>query len=280
LAPNAVSPQVFDMALAIQAQKKLILWSQSIGPLEFSSTKDADFIRSLLVNAAAICTRDKVSVSELEGLGGVFRVHETLESVIGLTPLDREHIPPEERSSVLGISIYTTKKRSEDAHKKYVHTMAALVDHAVRCGLTPKFFPMALKGSGADDRPTIHQIISRSQFGDKSLVVDQDLPTLAHMREISKCKAFVGHKTHSIVFSLVSATPVLAIAYHQKACDFMSQFGLSDYCLADVDLTQERVVDLLEEVLANLEDISNTERDNASDYATRVRSDFASILQI
>jgi len=280
LSPNAVSPQVFDMALAIQARKKLILWSQSIGPLEFNSPKDADFIRNILINTHAVYIRDQASVSELEKLGGVFRVYETLESVIGLTPSHRDHIPLEERASILGISVYTTKKRSKDAHKKYVGTMAALVDHAVRCGLTPKFFPMALKGTSADDRPTIRQIIAASQLGHESLVVDQDLPTLAHIREVAKCKAFVGHKTHSIIFSLVSATPILAIAYHQKACDFMSQFNLLDYCLADSDLTQVTAIDLLEKVLANLETISSTERENALNYAMRVRSDFASMLQI
>lgn len=279
LAANAVSPQVFDMALALQKQKQLVLWSQSIGPLTFTTASDAAFVRDILSRSRAIYARDTASLTTLTDFGGSFHLHRTLESVVGLTPLDRDYTPPEQRPPFLGISIYTVKKRSDDALQSYIRTMAAVVDHAVSRGLTPKFFPMALKGTAADDRPTIHKIIAAADHGQHCHVVDQDLRTMDHIREVANCRAFVGHKTHSIIFALISATPVVAIAYHQKSCDFMEQFLVKEFCIADTELTPDNAQNTLDNVLRQLTDISGTERIKALEYAAQVRTDFARMLK-
>ena len=66
-------------------------------------------------------------------------------------------------------------------------------------------------------------------------VLDADLGTGEHLLRVSNCRLFIGHKTHSIVFSLTVGTPVLGISFHPKTMDFMRLFDVADNCVAETD---------------------------------------------
>jgi polysaccharide pyruvyl transferase WcaK-like protein len=90
---------------------------------------------------------------------------------------------------------------------------------------------------------------------------------------------FVGHKTHSQIFSLVAATPLLAIAYHKKTEDFMTQFGLEKYCIADSQLSAEKLIQLFDEVNNNLDIINRKAEEMGSKMCTQVKEDFARMIE-
>ena len=89
---------------------------------------------------------------------------------------------------------------------------------------------------------------------------------------------FVGHKTHSVVFSLVAATPLLAIAYHQKTTDFMAQYGLSDFCIDEEEITEQRLVEIFDRMQPQLEDISQKQMKHSQERCQQVINDFSEMI--
>lgn len=280
LEPDAVSPQLFDMALTLVAGKKLALWSQTIGPLAFAKPKNRRLVKSILAQAAWVCLRDTQSLGELRKLNvGTERVRQSFESVIGLNDAVGPHRPPTQRDAVVGISVYGTQPRSPSQHAHYVRSLAEIVDHSVAKGYVVRFFPMQIKGSRGDDRPLIHEIVSSARRGDKCFVEEDDLPPLAHIRRVADCRLFIGHKTHSIIFALTSGTPVIAIAYHSKAADFMMQYELSELCIRDDDLSGDSLIAAFERASRDLDGIAWREFERSREMSETVRRDFRDMVK-
>ena len=72
----------------------------------------------------------------------------------------------------------------------------------------------------------IRSILEDVRFPQRCTVLDSDLDLAEHFAEVARCRAFVGHKTHSVLIALTVGTPVLALAYHPKTADFMKQYDL------------------------------------------------------
>lgn len=279
LAPDAVSPQLFDMGIALLVADKLALWSQSIGPLDFTDRKNEDFVRAILHRACWISVRDEQSLHELRQMGVQHeRMRRTFESVIGMHGAVGPYVPPSSRQPILGIAVYTVKKRSQGEHRAYVGSLAEFVRHAAVKGYRPHFFPMQVKGHPADDRPVIRDIVRATGIGSRCLVHEKDAGFLDHLTEIARCRVFLGHKTHSIVFALTTATPVLAVAYHPKASDFMTNYGLARYCIPDDVLSAKRLISAFDDVCRNLDEIGRTQHEKSRAFAESVRSHFAEML--
>ena len=279
LARDAISGQLYDMALSILMDRKLILWSQSIGPLDFVSKRNEVFVTELLRRTDGIYVRDSQSIQELKELGvDGGKVHETYESVIGLSDYFDEYILPAKRDKIFGVAIYGAKQRSELEHNAYVKHITAVIDYAIDSGFIVRMFPMELKHSGSDDRYVINDIVKAVKQPIKCEVIDNDLDTISHLKEIAKCQIFMGHKTHSVIFALTVGTPLIALAYHVKTNDFMKQYGLEEYCVADSDITRERLIAKFKILLSNLDALGKSEYQKSAEFGRRVRNDFANLL--
>jgi polysaccharide pyruvyl transferase WcaK-like protein len=273
IAADAVYAQTFDMAVALMLNKPLVLWSQSIGPFVFKSQLNKAMVQKILVQADRIYIRNTESADQIRLLGiSMDHVTETYESVFGLYDIVENRTMPSQRAAVLGISIYAANRRTLGDYRYYVDQMSILVRHAISCGYKVRFYPMELSGA---DRKCINDIIE--QAGDCEVM--NFPPTPDHLNSIAACKMFVGHKTHSVIFSLVAQTPLLAIAYHKKTQDFLAQFRLSDYCVEDKkDFTGSKLIELFDKINANLDTISMIEQECASKICSQVQNEFKSML--
>lgn len=276
-APEGVGPQWFDIAVAILCGKPLVIWSQSIGPFAFRSQRNREMVRAMLSAAKQIFIRDSASRREVEALGvPPTRLSQTHESVFGLFDVVATRAKPTCRPATLGISVYATNRRTKAAFGEYVRCLSALVNHAIDVGYEKiRFFPMELELA---DRPCIESVISRTLRRDCCEIVEGFPGTVEHLNAIAECRMFVGHKTHSVVFALTAGTPVLALAYHKKTEDFMSQFGLTEYCIPDSELNEGRVLKVFESINANLDAISAQEVRVGAELARQVREDFARLF--
>jgi polysaccharide pyruvyl transferase CsaB len=68
---------------------------------------------------------------------------------------------------------------------------------------------------------------------------------------ISRAKAVVGMRLHSLIFSVLTETPFLALSYSSKITAFLSDLELSDYCLKWEDVTLEDLKKRFEALTAN-----------------------------
>jgi polysaccharide pyruvyl transferase WcaK-like protein len=275
-----ISPNTFDMLLCTTADKPLILWAQSIGPFHYVDPRDIEIVRTILTKARTVVLREPNSRKVLLELGVAdTNVIESYDSVFGLNDVIADYVPPSKRENAAGISIYSGKRLSPQDYDKYVGSLAALVDHFSRSGLKVWFFPMELKGSISDDRHVIADIVHRSRISGDQYIIEPDMDTLSHMQHVARCKIFVGHKTHSVIFSLTTGTPILAIAYHPKTVGFMKQYDLSEFCVDDTRLTEQVLLSKADALFCTLDDVGRQEFGTSRRIGAAVRTHFSQVLE-
>ena len=234
-------------------------------------------IQKILSGAGQIFIRDEASAEEIRKVAvSLEHVSATRESVFGLYDVVTSRTAPSDRPHVMGVSVWTGNKQNPEAWAKYIRCFGALVDHAIEAGYKVRFFPMEMQGS---DRPCIEDVINSVNRKESCEIVEGFPGTIEHINAIAQCRVFAGHKTHSQIFSLVAATPLLAVAYHRKTEDFMAQFGLEKYCIVDTQLSAEKLIKIFDEINDNLDAISQTEQETASKMYAQVSEDFAKMIK-
>lgn len=267
----------FDMTVALLNKKPLLFWSQTIGPLEFKNSHNKAFVQKILKSAFRIAVRDEGSVSVLNDVNvSTDKVSKTRDSVFGLFDIVKNQQKPSERENILGISVYMVQKRSAEQRENYEAALSRLIDHATNRGCKVRFFPMQTTHS---DVPCIKGIIKRCRNKDAVSIIDWCPETPEHIKMISECKLFVGHKTHSVVYALAVGTPVIAIAYHKKTREFMEQFGLQEYCISDEKLDGGKLVELFDKAASCLDEISARQLEHACRTGRRVQDDFGALIE-
>jgi polysaccharide pyruvyl transferase WcaK-like protein len=282
LSRDLISPISFDSIIAIGCRKKMILWSQSIGPFFFYKKRNEKMIKQIIRNQVFIYLRENSSINELKQL----LAHEhlptfkrTFESVITLNCLIDDYIKPSKREKIVGISIYSTKHRNSTEYIKYIETLSSIVDHVAENGYSIQFFPMEMKDTEPDDRPMIKDIIKHCNKKEQCIIVDQDLETKEHLLEVSRCQLFIGHKTHSIIFSLTSGTPIIGISYHPKTNQFMREYDLMEYVINDDMLTKAVLIEKCDSLIEKLDVIGEKIFFKSKEYNKSIVSDLFSILK-
>lgn len=279
LQPDVVGHQTFSMAMVVLASKKLYLWSQTIGAFNFKKEINRQLIKKILEHSSRIYIRDEESVKHISGfLTDKSKLYKTYDSVFGLKKISEHQsiIPPSKREPVLGISVYTGISGREVEYPQYIRSLAELIKHAVEKGYRVECFPMHLNDKR--EQKYFDDIISLSGCQKRCEIVDEHIDTIKHLQELAKCQIFVGHKTHSIIFALTTATPLIAIAYHAKAMDFMKQAGLEGYGFMESETTPEKLIYLFEKVKSNLDNIYAIERENSEKICTKVKNDFVELI--
>ena len=275
---DAASPQIFDMAAALLYKKPLLLWSQSIGPFKFKSHKSWLMVQKILSSAARIFIRDEDSAEKIKKMRvSLEHVSKTYESVFGLCDIVKSRTKPSERPLVMGVSVYVhTRANRPKEYKKNTYCFASLINHATQAGYKVRFFPMELQGT---DRDFIEAVINKVNKEENCEIVEDFPGTSDHINAISQCRLFVGHKTHSQIFSLVAATPLLAIAYHKKTEDFMVQYGLEEYCITDAQISAEKLIELFDKINDNLDAINQKQEMTCTKMCEQVKEDFARTIE-
>lgn len=276
--PDAVTPQIFDMAAALLYGKPLVLWSQSVGPFSFKLPKNKLMVQKILSGAGQIFIRDETSADQIKKMGvSLKHVSKTRESVFGLCDIVKSRIMLSERPPVMGVAVYVhTRANQIKEHEEHPRYFASLIDHAIEAGYKVCFFPMELQGT---DRACIEAVMNSVEKKENCKIVEGFPGTSDHINAVAQCRIFVGHKTHSQIFSLVAATPLLAIAYHKKTEDFMAQFGLEEYCFADAQLSAEKLIEIFDKIDNNLDSINEKEQEVGSKMCVQVKHDFADMIK-
>lgn len=244
---NALFDVTYDIGLISLYAKRYILWSQTIGPLEFSDPVAKDFFGRVLNGAEAVFIRDANSKTCLESLyPELTNVKTSYDSVFGFGSLEK--LPFEKREKKVGISIFNGLKKAFDTFD----AIAAMLDCLAEKGYAIEFFRMEHNDKEQQD---IQAVIDKMKVKADVRVFPFKTSTLEHLQELEKCAMYIGYKTHSVIMSLTTATPLLGICYHRKTRDFMADYGLEQYAIDDEALTAEKGIALAEAVQRNAAEI-------------------------
>lgn len=276
LSRDLVSGINFDAMIA-SANKKLICFSQSFGQFNFYNERNKKLTQRIL-SKSFLMPREEESHRELRNfLGQDIKMAPTYESVLSLSRV-LQYLPISHRDDAVGIAIYCTQARSIEQKETYQKSIADLCNHAISKGYKVRFFPMEMKGSLPDDRPFIQEIVSHVTHPEQCYVYDKDMETLAHIQEVSRCKVFVGHKTHSTIFALASGTPLIAIAYHPKTEEFLHQFGMSENVIDDKHLTTSWLCERFDDMMEKLDVYSQQQYAQSVSMTQQIEKDLKSVI--
>lgn len=279
LSRDLVSSINYDAMSVLSLEKPLVCFSQSFGHFEFHNPRNKQLTSKILKNCKMLLPREPKSAEELKAIGvPTNQIKETYESVITLNRLITEYVMPTKREKRIGIAIYATQKREKPVHDNYIKTFVDACNHIISLGYKVYFFPMELKGTGPDDRYLIKEITDKIDNPLMCQVYDEDMTTEHHIKEVVRCQLFIGHKTHSTIFSMATGTPLVGIAYHVKTREFMRQFGCEAYCIDDEKLNPTSLISTFDALLNNVDCVGIKLFDKAKEMSEIIAEDMKKVL--
>ena len=265
---NALFPITYEIGLVSLFSKKYILWSQTIGPLEFSDNAAKDFFGKVLKNAAAVYIRDNNSLDCLDGLyGNLDNIKKSYDSVFGFGNV--KYCDYDKREKKVGISIFNGLKKAFNTFE----SLAQLLDYYASQGYSIEFFRME---HSEKEYECIKSVINLMKTKGTVKIFPFESSTDEHLKEMSSCKFYIGYKTHSVIMALTTATPLIGICYHKKTRDFMADYGLADYAIDDELFTGEKGIELAKKLAVNAEEVHNCMCKKSLETAAIIEKDFYS----
>lgn len=94
---------------------------------------------------------------------------------------------------------------------------------------------------------------------------------------IASCKALIGERLHSLVFSSAAGTPFIGLEYRPKCHDFSASIGFSEYSIRTDRVSTAQLVAMFNDLLKNWNKMHNTLTRKVANFRIK-QMDFASRL--
>lgn len=264
---------------AMDAGKPVVLWGASVGPFE----KEPAFlpvIRKHLARMSLITARESITFDYLKGMGLSNTISVT-DPAFTLVPEEMDVTPywPEESDAgVIGVNASSFVERhrvSDDSQDTALHQLADFVQCAVRdCGFSVVLVPHVVSSDGRardSDAHYLSNVLARtSDMDGRVRMLDSRLNAAQIKSAISKCRFFVGSRTHSTIAALSSLVPTVSIAYSAKARGInLDLFEHLDYVLETPTLSADRLRQSLLRLITDEESIRSSLRDRIPLWQSR-----------
>lgn len=240
--------------LALILGKRIILYSQSIGPFATGFQK---FVTRLALNRVKlIMAREDHTLDALNELnikkeiilrtidvGFLFeeKSNLSLHEVMGKEAVDGKIL----------VGITVRKWLSLEKQKHFESEIAKFVDLITKDNKILVVFIPQVSSSlhNDDDRDVASRILA--QIDNKDQVVNlTGIYTHHEIKSFYKSLDFiVGTRFHSVIFSLTSFVPAIAIEYEYKTSGIMKDLGLSKWVIKMEDVTAENLFERFEKLI-------------------------------
>lgn len=173
-----------------------------------------------LRNYDMIITRETISQNTLNELG----VNNSLfpDPAFSLEPVKFD-LPDYFNSNVVGINF----SPFTDTASLFPENMENLISYLLTKGYEICLIPHVL-WKDQDDRISINKF--KSKYGDAVHVLDSEKLSYLQIRyAISKCKYFIGGRTHSVISAYSTSVPCIALGYSVKAIGIAKDIGMPEY---------------------------------------------------
>lgn len=212
--------------LAKRLKLKVMFYANGIGPLKKSLNR---ILTKTIINKVDVITlREKLSFTELEQLD-ISKPHIRLTADAALSVTDGatagntdilELLQIKTTKPLLGISLRKYPGHEKFEHEKYESVIAQAADHMVsKYGAFPVFIPM----QHPEDLPILENVAAKMKV--ESCVIKDKLNVFQTYSLISKTRMLLGMRLHALVFSAVSAVPMVGLVYDPKIQGFLDCIG-------------------------------------------------------
>lgn len=218
--------------------KPTVLYSQSVGP--FQNGFEKALVAFVLKRMTCVMLREDTSVALLANMGVKHNVVRAVDSGFllkskGKADLRRMYdIPP----SDLLVGVTVREWLAGNAQEKYEAAVAKALDDLVETtGAHVVFIPQVTAAKGDDDRLVSKRVHGLMRRADSATLIT-DTPDHHTIKALyDNLDVLLGTRFHSVIFSLTSHVPVLAIEYEHKTSGIMRDVGLQQWVMKieDVD---------------------------------------------
>ena len=192
---------------------KLMLWGCSVEPNDLPGE-----LAEHLSIFDAITVRESISYEAMKEAGLADKVHLVADSAFLLEPASVELPEGFEEGEIVGINLsplifnYTNDK---DDVVKSIHT---LVDYILGNTEMKVLFIPHVRIFNGDDMDTLRPIYEKYKDTGRVALLDVFALSCRQLKGyISKCRFFIGARTHSIIAAYSTCVPALALGYSVKA---------------------------------------------------------------
>lgn len=241
-----------------KAGKPFVFMPQAFGPFKTEDSKAA--MRDIIHNARLIFVRDPVSLQHLQSCLPNLpdSVVLTPDFTVGLTARPNDEIPamPGPYAALIPNNKVVSKFNHADAEKMradYIAAFAAaankLADQGMQCVL--------VNHEGKEDAQLCEEIAAKAPC---TIVQIED--PLAVKAFIGKAELAISSRFHGAVNALSQGVPCIATSWSHKYHAMMSDFGMGDYCVAE--LSEQNLLHALQQLLDNKDTLASEVKQKAA----------------
>lgn len=211
---------------------KSILWGCSMGPENLTPEK-----QETLHNFSLIYARESLSYDFFKSLG-LKNVCLFPDPAFILEPENCELPECFAKGDVVGINISNYVLGDFSLETPFGEEVVKMLDYIVKeTTLQVLLVPHVLwdfPGDRQDDRQTASVIMEEYGNTNRFSVLDTDHLNYCQIRHIiSKCKMFVGGRTHAVISAYSTCVPAIALGYSIKSRGIAKDLGLSENLVVD-----------------------------------------------
>jgi colanic acid/amylovoran biosynthesis protein len=250
---------LFYVRLGKALGKKVVFLPNSYGP--FQGFTVANQVKSVFATLDKVYAREALSAQKLgELMGRSIPVSPDLgfylqmdASTDALELLNRYGLDPAQQKLV-GITIrpwrFPGLSNPEQLYANYLESVKSLAIKLVESGYQVVFCNQSIgPNAHEDDRNAIKEVLHNWNHPAVHWI-DENLPCDVLKSVYSHFYAFVGTRFHSVIFSLTSCVPSIAIGYGgNKAKGIMADFNMPDYTIPIESVSAYK----LQQLFSNLE---------------------------
>lgn len=205
-----------------------VLWGCSIGRQYLSPMTIADLHKYSLITA-----RESLTQEILADIGLVDNVISCADPAFTL-PSQPVTWHDNAFTNAIGINVSAFMKYYDAYPEATYRNFSNLIDYLLKNTDANIVMIPHVRQIGNDDLETIRKLANHFQ-NDRILVVDEDFNCMQLKYIISRCKMFIGCRTHATIAAYSTCVPTLVVGYSTKAKGICKDlFGKYDNLLVDV----------------------------------------------
>ncbi|MEU6774068.1 polysaccharide pyruvyl transferase family protein [Streptomyces sp. NPDC046759] len=265
----------FVLLPALLAQKAgvPVVWApQSFGP--FPAAAQRRLVGRVMRRSAAVLAREDVSVGELLACGvPAGNIERAVDAGFAFAPERRTDwrarlgIGPDDRL----VGITARRWLAPAAQEHYERELARTIDAIQATGTRAVLIPQVSTDYLGDDDRICERRIAGYCTSDP-LMVDEVVDYRDLKGLYDECTLLIGTRFHSVIFSLTSDVPCVAIEYEHKTRGIMADLGLGEWVVPIADVTYDRLWALTEPLLKDPEPYRHILDANLPGYLARAKS--------
>ena len=250
-----------------RAGAKTVLWGCSLEP---ELLKDSEVVEDMR-RYALITPRESITAQALKEAGITENVKQFPDPAFALLPEEVKLPYGFAEGNTIGINISPMIIRYEEKDGITIENYRKLIDHILEttdCHIA--LIPHVMWRHN-DDRLTIHELYSVYQGNDR-VVQFEDMSCQKVKYVISKCRAFIGARTHATIAAYSSMVPTLVVGYSVKARGIAKDlFGDSAHYVLPVQtlMAPEELIGAFEWLMEREDEIRGRLREIMPEYCRK-----------